>query len=157
MIDKKNSTFEKLYLRKLKFLCKQCELMKVIIAGGRDFANLELMTKKMDFFLSKATHMNIEIVSGKARGADALGEEYAKLRNYPIAEFPADWDKYNKGSGFRRNTEMAEYADALVAFWDGKSRGTMHMINVAKKKGLQVKVVEYTPVHTQSRGHIKGI
>jgi len=131
--------------------------MKIIIAGGREFNDLNLMTKKMDLFLSKSTHMDIEIVSGKANGADSLGEEYAKLRKYKIAEFPADWDKFGKGAGFKRNTEMAEYADALIAFWDGNSRGTMHMINIAKKKGLQVKVVGYTPVTSPSRDHIKGI
>jgi hypothetical protein len=119
--------------------------MKIIIAGGREFNDLDLMTNKMDFFLSKATNMDIEIVSGAARGADLLGEEYAKLRNYPVKQFPADWDKFKKGAGYKRNTEMAEYANALIAFWDGKSRGTMHMINIAKKKGLQVKVVEYIP------------
>jgi len=131
--------------------------MKVIIAGGREFNDLDLMTKKMDFFLSHAKDLNIEIVSGVARGADLLGEEYAKLRNYPVKQFPADWDKYNKGAGYKRNTEMAEYADALIAFWDGESRGTMHMINIAKKKGLPVKVVEYIPISSESRDHIKGI
>jgi len=115
--------------------------MKVIIAGGREFKNMELMTKKMDFFLSNVT--DIEIVSGKARGADAIGEEYAKLRNYPIVEFPANWDKYKKGAGYKRNVEMADYADALVAFWDGESRGTQHMINIANKRGIQVKIIKY--------------
>jgi len=131
--------------------------MKIIIAGGREFNDLSMMTEKMDFFLSKSVDMNLEIVSGVAKGADLLGEEYAKLRNYPIKRFHADWDKYNKGAGYRRNTEMAEYADALIAFWDGESRGTMHMINIAKKKGLQVKVVKYIPVSSESRDHIKVI
>ena len=120
--------------------------MKVIIAGGRDFDNLELMTKKMDFFLLESKNLDLEIVSGTAKGADSLGEAYANLRKYKVKQFPADWNKFGKGAGFKRNTEMAEYADALIAFWDGKSRGTMHMINIAKKKGLQVKVVEYKGV-----------
>jgi hypothetical protein len=117
--------------------------MKVIIAGGRDFKDIRLVMKNMDHHLSKCKHLDIEIVSGAASGADTLGEEYAKTRNYPIKQFPANWDKFKKGAGYIRNTEMAEYADALVAFWDGKSRGTMHMINIANKKGIQVKVINY--------------
>ena len=122
--------------------------MKVIIAGGREFKDFDLMIRKMDLFTSKLDE--VEIVSGTAKGADLLGEEYAKIRNHSIKRFPADWDKFGKGAGFKRNTEMAEYADALIAFWDGESKGTMHMINIAKKKGLQVKVVKYTQVKSES-------
>jgi hypothetical protein len=117
--------------------------MKVIIAGGREFDDFDLMISKMDFFLEKSKHLNIEIVSGVAKGADLLGEDYAKLRNYAIKQFPADWDKFGKGAGFKRNTEMAKYANALIAFWDGTSKGTLHMINIATKQGIQVKIVRY--------------
>ena len=116
-------------------------MFKLIIAGGREFSDFDLLTEKLNHYTSKLD--DIEIVSGTARGADKLGEDYAKLKNLKIATFPADWDKYGKGAGYRRNTEMAEYADSLIAFWDGKSRGTMHMINIARKKGLQVKVIKY--------------
>lgn len=64
-----------------------------------------------------------------------MGERYAKERGYAVSEHPADWDRYGKSAGYIRNKEMAEEADALMAFWDGKSRGTMHMINLAKEKG----------------------
>ena len=57
--------------------------------------------------------------------------------------FPADWDKYGKAAGYKRNGEMARNADALIAFWDGKSRGTKHMIDLAKKYDLQARVVMY--------------
>lgn len=84
---------------------------------------------------------DVEIVSGAARGADALGERYAAERGLAVKQFPADWDRYGRSAGYRRNAEMAEYADAAVVFWDGKSKGSKHMINLAKEKGLPVRVV----------------
>lgn len=57
--------------------------------------------------------------------------------------FKADWDKHGKAAGFKRNTEMAKYADALIAFWDGKSKGTKHMIDTAKSHNLKVRVIAY--------------
>ena len=115
--------------------------MKIIIAGGRDFLDFDLMSSKLDHYTSNLK--DIEIVSGGANGADSLGEKYANLNNHSIKRFPADWDKYGKGAGFKRNCQMANYADALIAFWDGSSRGTQHMINTANKKGIQVKIVKY--------------
>lgn len=131
--------------------------MRIIIAGGRDFDYFDELVNKVDYLISKLDINNIEIISGGANGADKLGERYAVLRKLKLSIFPADWDKYGKGAGYRRNTEMAEYANSLIAFWDGKSRGTMHMINIAKKKGLQVKIITYTPSIKPSRQHVKGI
>lgn len=118
---------------------------RIIIAGGRDFKNYELLKERVDFYLSKAIAdgYDIEIVSGTANGADKLGERYARERGYKIASFPADWNTHGKKAGYLRNAEMANYADALIAFWDKKSRGTNHMINLAKEKGLLVRVVNY--------------
>lgn len=119
--------------------------MKVIIAGGRDFAEYDLLKYTCDYMLSKINH--IEIVSGCSRGADLLGEKYAQEREIPVKKFPADWEKFGKGAGYKRNSEMATYADCLIAFWDGESRGTRHMINTAKKHGLQIKIVKYEKVY----------
>lgn len=116
-------------------------MFKVIVAGGRDFADYDLLKSKLDNLL--VNRNPVEIVSGTARGADKLGEFYAKRSQLAVALFPADWDLYGKSAGYRRNEEMAEYADALVAFWDGKSRGTKHMIDLANKSGIQVRVVNY--------------
>jgi hypothetical protein len=113
--------------------------MKVIIAGGRTFDDYDLLCQKCDKALS--TLKTVEIVSGTANGADKLGERYANERGYTIKQFPANWDKYGKSAGYKRNEEMAKYADALIAFWDGKSRGTKHMIDLAKQYDLKVKVV----------------
>jgi hypothetical protein len=115
--------------------------MKVIIAGGRTFDDYNLLCKACDNTLRLQNE--IEIVSGTANGADKLGERYANEKGYTIKQFPANWDKHGKGAGFIRNEEMAKYADALIAFWDGKSKGTKHMIDLANKYELKVKVITY--------------
>lgn len=117
------------------------EEMKVIIAGGRDFNDYEQLETACDFILSK-THKKITIVSGAARGADTLGEQYAMNRGYQIDSHPADWS-LGKRAGFVRNEEMAKEADALIAFWDGTSRGTASMIQLAERYGLKVAVENY--------------
>lgn len=116
-------------------------MIKVIIAGGRDFNDYQELCSFCDFMLSSMT--DIEIVSGTANGADSLGEQYATERGYLIKQFPADWDKYGKSAGYKRNAQMAEYADALIAFWDKKSRGTKHMIDLAKETKLKVRISFY--------------
>jgi len=115
--------------------------MKVIVAGGRFFNDYELLKKKLDHILKNFS--NIEIISGAAKGADNLGELYAKEKGYNIIRMPADWDKYGKGAGYRRNEDMASIADCCVCFWDGKSKGTNHMINLAKQYDLQLRIIRY--------------
>ena len=117
-------------------------MFRVIIAGGRDFADYALLSEMMDDYLSKVTD-DIFIVYGQARGADTLGERYAKEHGYQVSYFPANWNRFGKSAGYIRNTEMAKNADALVAFWDGHSLGTKHMIATAEKLGLDVRVVQY--------------
>jgi hypothetical protein len=116
--------------------------MKVIIAGSRTFGDYSLLVKTCDLVLSNISS-HIEIVSGTAKGADLLGEKYANERGYSIKRFPAEWDKYGKSAGYRRNSEMAQYADALIVFWDGSSKGTKHMIDLAKSANLQIKIINY--------------
>jgi len=117
--------------------------MKVIIAGGRDFTDYKYLCQVCDYMLQNQNSAEIEIVSGTARGADKLGEQYAKEKGYKIAYFPADWDAFGKSAGYRRNVEMAEYGDVLIAFWDEKSTGTKHMIDIARDKGMRVKIAKY--------------
>jgi len=120
------------------------ENFKVIIAGSRGFSNYRLLHEQCNKYLreKRKTH-NIIIVSGHARGADLLGEKYCEDEGFTLEIYPADWKKFGKRAGFRRNEQMAEVADALIAFWDGKSHGTKHMIDIMNEKNLQVKVVEY--------------
>lgn len=106
--------------------------MKVIIAGGRDFGDYRFLKESVI-----GLNINIsEIVSGNAKGADALGEQFAFENNIPVKSFPANWGKHGRSAGPIRNKEMADYADILVAFWDGKSKGTKSMIELANKKEL---------------------
>jgi len=113
-------------------------MIKVIIAGGRNFDDFNKLCQVCDEFLQDQN--DIEIVSGACKGADLLGERYAAERNYSIKQFPADWRRYGKSAGLKRNIKMAAYADFLIAFWDGKSKGTKHMIVLATQAGLKVKV-----------------
>lgn len=120
-------------------------MFKVVIAGGRNFNNYDLLKAKCDELLSKKVKegKKIVIVSGKAKGADSLGERYAQEKGYDVAEFPADWDTYDKRAGYMRNKQMAEYGDACICFWDGISKGSKHMIDLSKKQGIPVRIVNY--------------
>jgi len=86
---------------------------------------------------------SIEICCGMARGADTLGEQLAIENQYKIRYFPANWKVYGKHAGPLRNEEMANYANYLIAFWDGFSKGTEHMLKLAHKKGLNTIVFRY--------------
>lgn len=114
---------------------------RVIVAGGRDFEDYEYLEKSMNHLLSKIKR-KIVVVCGAARGADKLGERYAKEHGYEVRYYQADWS-IGKSAGYLRNLEMAQNADALVAFWDGKSKGTNHMIQTAKKYGLDTRIKRY--------------
>lgn len=115
--------------------------MKVIIAGSRSFNNYPFLHRKCAHLIGD--RKEVTIISGTARGADVLGERFAKLRGYKIEQHPADWGKFGKSAGYVRNEKMARVSDCLIAFWDGKSRGTRHMIDLAKKHGLKVRVVKF--------------
>lgn len=120
------------------------ENFKVIIAGSRGFSNYKLLKEKCNEYLrEKRKEYNIIIISGGARGADTLGEKYAQDEGFSLEVFLANWNKFGKSAGFRRNEQMAEVADALIAFWDGKSNGTKHMIEIMENKKLLVRVVNY--------------
>lgn len=116
--------------------------MKVIIAGSREFNDYDLLVKICDIIL-KNKNEEIIIMSGGAKGADTLGEKYAKERNYKIIKILPEWNKYGKQAGILRNIKMAHEADYLIAFWDGKSKGTKHMIEYADSIRLEYSVKEY--------------
>lgn len=83
----------------------------------------------VDTAVDNTTWSISEVVSGTANGIDRRGEQWAAKNNIPIKQFPAEWDVYGKSAGYVRNYVMAQYADALIAIWDGKSKGTLNMIN----------------------------
>ena len=111
--------------------------MKTIIAGSRNILDYNIVEEAIT--LSK---FNItEVVSGTARGVDLLGEKYANNYNLPIKQFKPNWTPngiLDRGAGHKRNIKMGNYADALIAIWDGKSKGTKQMIDYATSKGLKV-------------------
>lgn len=114
--------------------------VKTIIAGSRGITEawtVEMAVRQSMLDVS-------EVVSGGANGVDKLGEKWAADHDVPCRVFPADWDTHGKAAGPIRNSEMAEYAEALVAVWDGKSRGTKDMIDKAKKKNLLTYVTTYS-------------
>lgn len=117
---------------------------RVVIAGCRIFYNYVTLKERCEYYLqNKMMTHNVIIVSGHASGADSLGEKFATDHNLQCESHPADWDKHGKAAGPIRNAEMAEVADALIAFWDGQSKGTKSIIDLAKRKGLKVAVVRY--------------
>lgn len=118
-------------------------MFKVIVAGTRTFNDIDLLNHNLIQFLKGKRPSEITIVSGCAKGADTLGEKFAESYNIKIAKFPADWKKFKKSAGHIRNEDMARYADACIVFWDGESRGTESMIDLAKKYGLILEVVMY--------------
>lgn len=117
---------------------------RVIIAGTRSFNDYELLRNSCNNLLSEKqrTH-TVVVISGTARGADQMGERYARERGFQLRRFPADWEQYGKSAGHIRNAKMADNADALIAFWDGESKGTKNMIDNARRKGLAVRVIQY--------------
>ena len=109
--------------------------MRTIVAGSRDFRDYGRLVAALDM------HYISVILSGAARGADRLGERYAAERGIPIERYPAQWELYGRRAGYLRNEEMASAAESLVAFWDGMSPGTGHMIDIARRYGLRVWIV----------------
>lgn len=111
--------------------------MTTIIAGSRDIADY----RTVEDAVTAAPWLVSRVVSGGARGVDTLGERWAKENNVPLVIFSADWDTYGRSAGYRRNVQMAENADALIAIWDGKSKGTKHMIDIARDRKLTIYVL----------------
>jgi hypothetical protein len=118
-------------------------MKKIIIAGSRNFDNFIFLRNKMDFLLLESSIEDVLIISGTARGADKLGERYAETRGIEIKRMPANWDKHGKSAGYKRNEQMAQIATHCVLFWDGKSRGTMHMRDLARQYNLILRVYRY--------------
>jgi hypothetical protein len=110
--------------------------MKVIIAGGRNITDYSLLLST----IGESEFTITEVVSGMAPGVDTLAAQYATENNLPLQQFWAEWEFYGRSAGPIRNRQMANYGEALIAIWDGESRGTKNMIEEATKKGLRVYV-----------------
>jgi hypothetical protein len=123
-------------------------LYKLIVAGGRNFSDYNLLSNKLSNLREKILENNIAedilIVSGHAPGADTLGEKWAIENHVSYKVFPANWNKFKNSAGAIRNKQMGDYADGLLAFWDGKSTGTKNMITYAKEKNISILIVRYS-------------
>lgn len=108
--------------------------MKLIIAGSRTVSDHTFVRSKVNNILNWLNIKPTEVVSGCAIGADLAGESYATVMNIPITKMPADWNKYKKAAGVIRNSEMADYGDIAIVFWDGKSPGSKNMISQMNKR-----------------------
>lgn len=117
--------------------------MKLIIAGSREFKDYNLLKYECAEYIKQQVKQDekIDVLCGLARGADLLGKKFAEENKYTILFYPAQWDVYGKSAGYRRNKEMAENATHLIAFWDGSSPGTKHMIDLARKSNLFINIV----------------
>ena len=114
---------------------------RVVIAGCRDYTNYDEAKKYIDFCISNIRKKyEIVIVSGCASGADSLGEKYANENGLKIEKHPANWEKYGRSAGPRRNKQMAEVSDYVICFWDEKSKGTRSMIDYARELDKPIKI-----------------
>lgn len=111
--------------------------MKVIIAGSRTIEEYDLVAEAM----VASGYEPTEVVSGGARGVDELGEEWARRHDVPVTQMPAGWDEHGKAAGPKRNARMADYANAVLAVWDGRSPGTRDMLRKAHAHGLPIYLV----------------
>lgn len=106
--------------------------MKVAVIGSRG-----LSVPNLKKYLPEDT---TEIVSGGARGVDTSAKEYALAHGLKLIEFLPEYDKFGRGAPLKRNIMIIEYADLVLAFWDGKSHGTKFVIDNCKERGVPVKV-----------------
>lgn len=109
--------------------------MKIAVVGSRSFNDYGFLTEILSEHGPKTA-----IISGGARGADSLARRYAEEHNIPFQEFLPDWDQFGKSAGPRRNQQIVDAADIVIAFWDGRSRGTGNTLDLAAKSGKQVHV-----------------
>lgn len=113
--------------------------MKTIIAGSRSYHDREFL----DDAIAKARLNITEVVCGCATGVDSMGRDWAEEHGIPVVDFPADWKAHGKAAGPIRNEQMAQYADALILVWDGKSPGSRSMLGLARRYGLVIRQFEF--------------
>lgn len=117
--------------------------MRIIIAGSRNFQDYWALERAVLSFLQQHRKGGepVEVISGCARGVDKLGERFAKRFNLSLIRMPADWKRYGKAAGMVRNKSMAEEASHAILFWDGISKGTRNMAEIARKMNLVTEII----------------
>ena len=112
--------------------------MKIGVVGSRGFTNYTNLESEL-----KKIKGITEIVSGGAKGADTLAREFAENNKIKLTEFKPDYEQYGRGAPIRRNKEIVEYSDQIIAFWDCKSRGTKNTIDIAEKQNKSVTIISF--------------
>ena len=110
-------------------------MARLAIVGSRDFGDSGLVRRFVDRLRASTV-----VVSGGARGVDRVAVDAARLRDLGTEVFPADWDRFGRSAGIRRNADLVASVDGLVAFWDGSSPGTRDAIRRALDLGIWVRV-----------------
>jgi hypothetical protein len=144
-------------------------MVRILIAGSRSFDDYSMLRRKVVVHLinNSIPMRDVVIISGRAAGADALGEQFAERFGLPVETYPAAWNdlsaepciigtnkhgrQYNKLAGMNRNKIMVDRADHIIVFWDGKSKGTKDDINLAKKAGKPLEIVMFDKDNEQGR------
>lgn len=117
--------------------------IKILVGGSRTFTNYALLSAKLDKYI-QVEYPEAIILSGAAKGADALAEKWAFSHWHTVMRFHPDWDNHGKAAGLIRNVEMVKQASLAIFFWDGKSPGTKHCIEKAKARGVRRKIILFT-------------
>ena len=120
-------------------------IKRIVVAGCRNYNDYDNAKSYIDMCIKNIKEKyTLIFLSGGCKGADMLGERYAKENGFNIERYTADWQKYGKSAGPRRNIQMAKACDYVICFWDGKSRGNASMISCAKKleKPLRIKIIK---------------
>lgn len=116
-------------------------IKRIVVAGCRNYADYNTAEKYINFCISNIREKyTLVFVSGGCRGADMLGERFAKENGFEVERYIAEWGKYGSFAGPKRNMEMAKNSDFVICFWDGKSRGTKSMIEYTVKMGKPIRI-----------------
>ena len=127
--------------------------IKLAIVGSRTFNSYDEVNTVLSEFISSNDVTVTEIVSGGAKGADALAERYAANHNIPTKIYYADWKKFGRRAGPIRNVDIIKRCDVCVAFWDGESHGTKHDIELCRKKHKLCIIFNYITKETTIENH----
>ena len=133
---KTTGLLEKLRRWSIRFVRDQEADVKAVIVGSRSIGAVD-----MDGALSRLGIDPSMVISGGARGVDRIAETWARARGIETRILKPDWRRYGRGAALKRNRELVEAGDVVVAFWDGTSRGTMHTVRTAEELGKRVHVV----------------
>ena len=111
---------------------------RIVIGGCRNYNDYTLFSEYVKSCLSEFISDNVTIISGHCSGVDCMAERYAKENGLKCLVYPADWGKYGRAAGPIRNKALVENSDAIIAFWDGKSKGTKNLIDIAARQSKRI-------------------